>query len=191
MADSKISALPAASLPIAGTEVLPIVQSSATVKVASNDLTVKNVRSNVTTGILQIAGPSASSTRTMTTPDANFTVARTDAAQTFTGTQTVNGIIKGGLAARSGTYTAGDTTPTVSGITYLSITNASPTTITNFTNAVDGQVIILLFNDSNTTVTRNNAYLAGGVNFTSTNADTLTLIYSSPYWYEVCRSINA
>jgi len=88
MADAKISALPASTTPLSGTEVLPIVQSGATVKVASNDLTVKNFRSNATTGILQVAGPIAGATRIMTTPDANFTAARTDAAQTFTGTQT-------------------------------------------------------------------------------------------------------
>ena len=91
MADKKISQLTAASTPLAGTEVLPIVQSGSTVKVASNDLTVKNVRSNATTGILQVAGPAAASTRVMTTPDANFTVARTDAAQSFSGTQTFTG----------------------------------------------------------------------------------------------------
>ena len=51
MADLKISQLTAATTPLAGTEVLPIVQSGATVKVSSNDLTVKNVRSNATTGI--------------------------------------------------------------------------------------------------------------------------------------------
>ena len=39
MADKKISALTGASTPLAGTEVLPIVQSSATVKVAVSDLT--------------------------------------------------------------------------------------------------------------------------------------------------------
>lgn len=87
MADKKISQLSSASTPLAGTEVLPIVQSSATVKVATDDLTVKNIRSNATTGILQIAGPAAAATRIMTVPDANFTVARTDAAQTFTGEQ--------------------------------------------------------------------------------------------------------
>jgi hypothetical protein len=53
-------------------------------------LTVKNVRSNATTGILQVAGPGASTTRVMTTPDANFTAARTDAAQSFTGDQTLS-----------------------------------------------------------------------------------------------------
>jgi hypothetical protein len=90
MADVKISGLPSATLPLAGTEVLPIVQSSTTKKVASDDLTVKNVRSNATTGLLQITGPAASSTRIMTTPNANFTVARIDNSQTFTGAQTFN-----------------------------------------------------------------------------------------------------
>jgi hypothetical protein len=65
------------------------VQSSATVKVATDDLTVKNIRSNATTGILQVAGPAAAATRTMTVPDANFTVARTDAVNSFTGDQTL------------------------------------------------------------------------------------------------------
>lgn len=90
MADLKISALTAASTPLAGTEVLPIVQSSATVKVATNDLTVRNIRANATTGILQVTGPAAASTRVMTVPDANFTAARTDAAQSFTGDQTLS-----------------------------------------------------------------------------------------------------
>ena len=39
MADKKISALTGASTPLAGTEVLPIVQSGATVKVAVSNLT--------------------------------------------------------------------------------------------------------------------------------------------------------
>lgn len=88
MADLKISQLTGATTPLAGTEVLPIVQSSTTKKVATDDLTVRNVRAKATTGILQVAGPTAGTTRTMTTPDADFTAARTDAAQTFTGVQT-------------------------------------------------------------------------------------------------------
>ena len=90
MADLKISQLPAATTPIAGTEVLPIVQSSATKKIASDDLTVKNLRSNATSGILQVAGPAAAATRIMTVPDANFTAARTDDANSFTGDQTLS-----------------------------------------------------------------------------------------------------
>jgi hypothetical protein len=90
MANTKISALTSATTPLAGTEVLPIVQSSATVKVATDDLTVRNVRANATTGILQVTGPAAASTRVMTVPNANFTAARTDAAQSFTGDQTLS-----------------------------------------------------------------------------------------------------
>jgi len=89
MADAKISALPASTTPLAGTEVLPIVQSNVTKKVSTDDLTVKNLRSNATTGILQMAGVTASQTRVATVPDANFTVARIDAAQSFTGDQTL------------------------------------------------------------------------------------------------------
>lgn len=107
MADKKISQLSFASTPLAGTEVLPIVQSSTTVKVATNDLTVKNIRSNATTGMLQIAGPATASTRTMTVPDANFTAARTDAAQSFTGDQTLaTGNLIQGTAAKGIDFTA-------------------------------------------------------------------------------------
>lgn len=89
MSDVKISALPSATTPVAGTEVLPIVQSGVTRKLSIDNLIPKQVRSSATTGLLQVSGPGAGTTRTMTTPDANFTVARTDAAQTFTGVQTM------------------------------------------------------------------------------------------------------
>jgi len=123
MANTKISALTSATTPLAGTEVLPIVQSSATVKVATNDLTVRNLRANATTGILQVTGPTAASTRVMTTPDANFTVARTDAAQTFTGDQTFAGInissIVNGIG-KTGTFTR--TSDTASGnVSYTGV----------------------------------------------------------------------
>jgi hypothetical protein len=91
MADKKISALPTAATPLTGTEVLPIVQSGATVQATNNDLRPKQIQSNATSGVLQVVGPAASTTRVMTTPNANFTAARTDAAQTFTGDNTFNG----------------------------------------------------------------------------------------------------
>jgi hypothetical protein len=53
MADKKISALTGASTPLAGTEVLPIVQSGATVKVAVSDLTAGRA---VATGALTVTG---------------------------------------------------------------------------------------------------------------------------------------
>lgn len=107
MSDTKISALTSATTPLAGTEVLPIVQSSTTVKVAVNDLTVRNIRAAATTGILQVSGPTAASTRTVTVPDANFTAARTDAAQSFTGDQTLStGNLIQGTAAKGINFTA-------------------------------------------------------------------------------------
>lgn len=112
MADTKISALTGATTPLAGTEVVPVVQGGQTRKVATDDLTVKNVRSNATTGILQVAGPGTGTTRTMTIPDANFTAARTDAGQTFSGAQifgsgvTVSGGKLTAASARGGDFVA-------------------------------------------------------------------------------------
>jgi hypothetical protein len=135
MADVKISGLPASTTPLAGTEVLPVVQGGVTKQVSVANLsagraisattiqstvatgtapltvasttevanlraanatsadTANQVKSNATTGVLQVVGPAAAATRVMTAPDANFTVARTDAAQTFTGNQTVAGTL--------------------------------------------------------------------------------------------------
>jgi hypothetical protein len=107
MANSKISALTSATTPLAGTEVLPIVQSGATVKVANNDLRPKQIQSNATSGVLQVIGPAAAATRIMTTPDANFTAARTDAAQSFTGNQTLStGNLVQGTAGQGVNFTA-------------------------------------------------------------------------------------
>jgi hypothetical protein len=110
---------------------------------------------------------------------------------TANGLLTVAGIARGGIAHRAGTYTAGSTTPSVSGITFMTIANSSATTITNFTNGVEGQIIYLYFADTNTTINRSNAYLSGGANFTSTHHDILALINYSGFWYEVSRSVNA
>ena len=71
MADKKISALTAATTPLAGTEVLPIVQGGATVKVAVSDLTAGRAvaTGNVTTtGTATISSNAAIGT---TTPNVN------------------------------------------------------------------------------------------------------------------------
>jgi hypothetical protein len=103
----------------------------------------------------------------------------------------VSGMTNSGISYRAGTYTQGDTTPSVSGVSYLGISNSSATTITNFTNGIQYQIITLYFSDSNTTINRSNCYLSGGVNFTSTAADILTLINIGGFWYEVSRSVNS
>jgi hypothetical protein len=45
--------------------------------------------SSITGGLVQFTGPAAGTTRVITVPDANATMARTDAAQNFTGSQRV------------------------------------------------------------------------------------------------------
>ncbi len=59
MADTKISALPASTVPLAGTEVLPIVQSSATKQVSVANLTagraISATQLTLTTGNLIVA----------------------------------------------------------------------------------------------------------------------------------------
>jgi hypothetical protein len=74
-----------------------------TVQSALSVGTAANLLSNATTGVMQIVGPGAGTTRVMTIPNANFTAARTDAGQTFTGQQ----IVEGNLIVRgsSGDYT--------------------------------------------------------------------------------------
>ena len=89
MANSKISGLTSATTPLAGTEELVILQTSDK-RITASNMAVGAIKSNATTGIMQITGPAAASTRVVTVPDANWTAARTDAAQSFTGDQTLS-----------------------------------------------------------------------------------------------------
>jgi hypothetical protein len=88
--------------------------------------------------------------------------------------------------------TAGSTTPSVAQISFLQIpSNASPYTITDFINGIEGQELTILFSDGNATVQRSATLrLSGGVNFTGTNGAILTLIKGSSGWFEKSRSIN-
>ena len=63
------------------------------------------VKSNATTGLMEIVGPGTGTTRVMTIPNANFTAARTDASQTFTGDQTFTNNI--GIDAAPRAWAAG------------------------------------------------------------------------------------
>lgn len=59
MTNKTITQLTAATLPLAGTETVPITQGGVTVKATNNDFRPKQIQSNTTTGVLQIAGPTA------------------------------------------------------------------------------------------------------------------------------------
>ena len=129
MADKKISALSSASVPLAGTEVLPIVQSSATVKVSVNGLftnpTVTNYVEAVvaigtvtttntialTNGTVQTATLTASTACTFTMPTAtagkSFVLLLKQAAATGNGTATFTGVKWGTSGAPTITAAAG------------------------------------------------------------------------------------
>ena len=91
-----------------------------------------------------------------------------------------------------GVYAAGTTTPDVANgaIRFLVIANLQPTTISDFVNGVEGQVLRLQFADSNTTIARAHAMLTGGVNFASSPNAVLTLVKQGKYWREVSRVTN-
>jgi len=129
MADKKISALASASVPLAGTEVLPIVQSSATVKVSVNGLftnptvtgyveavvaigTVTTTNTiALTNGTVQTATLTASTACTFTMPTAtagkSFVLLLKQAASTGNGTATFTGVKWGTAGAPTITAAAG------------------------------------------------------------------------------------
>jgi len=90
------------------------------------------------------------------------------------------------------TYTAGDTAPSIAGagpVVTMNIANSVATTITSFPGASgNGQLLLLIFQDANTTVTRATAHLDGGVNYVSTRFGTLALVYYAGIWYQVGKT---
>jgi hypothetical protein len=126
MANSKISALTAATTPVAGTEVLPIVQSSATVKLAISDLTP---------GLGTItAAKGGTGQTTYAVGDllyANTTTTLAKLADVATG----NAVISGGIGVAPSYGKIGLTTH-VSGTLPVANggTNASSASITSFNN---------------------------------------------------------
>ena len=90
MADLKISQLPAATTPVAGTEVLPIVQSGTTSKVSIADLTVgRNVTATTFLGGLDTNVAAAGLTVTGTTVAADGTDTNIDLTLTPQGSGVV------------------------------------------------------------------------------------------------------
>ncbi len=115
MTNKKISVLTSASIPLNGAEIVPIVQSGVTNNITVNNLAVGNLKSQTTTGVLQVNGPLTGTIRVVNVPDANWTAARTDAAQAFTGNQTLStGNLIQGTASKGVAFTAN---PSASGMT--------------------------------------------------------------------------
>ncbi len=72
--------------------------------------------------------------------------------------------------------------------------NGGGTTIGTITGGVSGQVLTLIFTDSNVSITDTSAATANTVNigsaFTSTADDTITLVFDGNKWFETARSVN-
>jgi hypothetical protein len=90
----------------------------------------------------------------------------------------------------STTFTASDTTPSVAGNTLFQTNNGSSTTITQFDDGYDSQMITVL-GDANTIIQDNaNIELQGATNFTMTASDTIVLRRLNGVWRELSRSAN-
>ena len=126
MANSKISALTAATTPVAGTEVLPIVQSSATVKLAISDL-----NPGLGTILATKGGTGQTSYAVGDILYASTTTALSKLADVATG----NALISGGVSTAPSWGKIALTTH-VSGVLPVANggTNASTASITSFNN---------------------------------------------------------
>jgi hypothetical protein len=97
----------------------------------------------------------------------------------------------GSFAGAQGSETANSATINALAKNSTVVGNTGATTVTAITNGAADQRLVLIFANGNTTI-QNNAgiKLAGGVNWTATTDDTLTLIYTGSAWYEIGRSVN-
>ena len=163
MADKKISALTGATTPLAGTEVLPIVQSGATVKVAVSDLTAGRVVS-ATQLTSTIAIGTAPLVVTSTTNVANLNASSLNGA-----TFAAPGAIGGGTAsAITGTT-----------ITGTDATDASSTTAAAIKTAGGIAVVKKIYVGDNIVP----ATAAKGINFTA-NTPAAGMTSQLLNWYE-------
>ena len=109
MADTKISALPSATVPLAGTEVLPIVQGGATTKVSANGLFNNPTVTNYVEAVVAIGNSSTSKTLDLTngtvqtvtmTGNCTFTMPTATAGKSFIL------IVSTGAGSYTGTFTS-------------------------------------------------------------------------------------
>jgi hypothetical protein len=83
------------------------------------------------------------------------------------------------------TISAGTTTPSVVDGNTFKTSNTAATTITGFTNGVEGQEIKVIFNDAFTTVDFTGTTLKGnvGVDWAPKTGDHMNCIYDGTNWY--------
>ena len=86
-----------------------------------------------------------------------------------------------------GTFTDGDTTPSVEGVRFWLTANTGATSVTTFDDGIPGQHITVLFNDADTTLVHGaTLQLASDANFAAASGDTRAFATSDgTTWREV------
>jgi len=178
MADTKISALTGATTPLAGTEVLPIVQSGATVKVAVSDLTagraVGTAALSATGIILTTDATDASSTTAASLKTAGGLAI---VKKTYIGDNIVQGTAAKGINFTANTPAAGMTSQLLNWyeegtFTPTAIGSATPGTTTYTTQTgrytrIGNLVTFRLYVVSSAHSGSSGALIVGGLPFTS------------------------
>lgn len=170
MANAKISALPAASTPLAGTEVLPIVQGGVTDQVSVANLTAGRA---VGTGNLTVTG-TADVSGNFAVATTKFTVAAASGNTVAAGTLSVTGDVavntnKFNVVAASGNTTMAGTLGVTGDVAVntnkFNITASSGNTTTAGTLGVTGDLAVNT-NKFNVTASSGNTSMAGTLSAT-------------------------
>jgi len=90
------------------------------------------------------------------------------------------------------TFTDNDTTPSIMGSNVWQTANTGATSITAFSDYIDGQEITITFTDNNTTVVHGgDIHLNGSANFVATPYDTLKLMWAKGVgWVQTGGGVN-
>lgn len=85
-----------------------------------------------------------------------------------------------------------DATPSVQGLSLLTVCVSSPLVITDLDDGVPGQVVTVMSVGCGGSLAVNDAgFFELSANFLdATGLDTLTLVFDGAVWYEVARSVN-
>ena len=133
MADTKISGLPASSTPLAGTEVLPIVQSGSTVQVSVANLTAGRA---VATGALTVTG-ALSATGTLSGGTSGTGYSFSGSAPATSLTLDASGNVGIGISSPVARLEAGDTSDVAIGMrNSSSVTSGNRGTLSMFNSSI-------------------------------------------------------
>ena len=186
MADSKISALPASTTPLAGTEVLPIVQGTATKQVSVANLTAGRAVSAASLS-LTTALPVASGGTGVASSTGTVAVVLSTSPTILT--PTISGYVES--VATLGTVTGTATIVITAGtVVTATLTASTPCTFAMPTSPVAGQSFILRLTQAATgmtTATFTGVKWPGGtvptITATASAVDILSFVYIGTSWY--------